>query len=258
MVRLLKKILSLVTDKPEQLKNPGLNETLKTLFNRRSCRNFNNSPITPQEVDTIVDAGRFAPSTVNLQTWSFITFSKEDWRRVFDNPIPFKAQYAVVICADLYKLKNFFPDFFQTPCVNILLSVFNAGLAAMNMTLAAESMGIKSIMLSETGKTGLLDIDYLQDKLTLPEFVFPVTTLVLGRTSLSLPGIPPRQPRHATAMHAGYDSRAGDSLKDWYDTMFIGYKLTHPFSTLDKQVAYYRKKMQQAEESLKKQFTGDS
>ncbi len=258
MIRFVKNLLSLFTGRPEQLKNGKLNETLKTIFSRRSCRFFDNREITEKEIECIIDAGRFAPSTVNLQTWSFITFSREEWLRIFEKSIPFKGQYAVIICSDIFRLRRFFPDFFETPFTNITLSVFNAGLAAMNMNIAAESMGIRSIMLSETGRTGLLDFDYLKDKLKLPEFVLPITTLVLGKNSLTIPGIPPRQARETVVMNTGYNHDSGDKLKQWYERMFVGYKLTHPFSTLDRQVEYYRKKMQKAEESLRKQFVKDT
>ena len=32
-------------------------------------------------------------------------------------------------------------------------------------------------------------------------------------------------------------------LKDWFDQMFIGFKIGHPLSSFDKQLAFYRKKM---------------
>ncbi len=62
-----------------------------------------------------------------------------------------------LICADIFRLNSFLPEFRNTPFVNLSLAIFNAGLAAMSMNMAAEALGIRSIMLSETGRAGLLD-----------------------------------------------------------------------------------------------------
>ncbi|MCP4716808.1 MAG: nitroreductase family protein, partial [Deltaproteobacteria bacterium] len=80
---LLKNILALFTGKPRPKITSPL---LRLILNRRSCRAFTNAPITGDELDTILEAGRFAPSTVNLQTWSFFPFSREQWRETFERP----------------------------------------------------------------------------------------------------------------------------------------------------------------------------
>jgi nitroreductase len=254
MYRFLKNLMVLVTGAPRVAKAAGRNETMRLIIDRRSCRSFTQERLSDDALHTILEAGRFSPSTVNLQTWSFITFTPEQWRAVFDRPLPFRGAFAVVVCADTFRLKEFFPDFQETPCINLSFAVFNAGLAAMNMTIAAEALGIRSIMLSETGRTGLLDIGFLKEKLRLPAGVLPLTTLVLGKGGSKLPGIPPRQTRDATVMRTCYDPTAGSRLKDWFDQMFIGFKITHPLSSFDKQIAFYRKKMLEAEKEVKKEF----
>ncbi len=254
MIRFLKNISELFCSKPDISHEISENHALRIIFRRRSCRSFNDTCINKKEIDTIIEAGRFAPSTVNLQTWSFITFTSNDWQAKFNRPIPFKGSSAIIICADTYRLKNTFPDFDQTPFINLSFAIFNAGLAAMNMTIAAESLGIRSIMLSETGKTGLLDIQYLKKKLDLPDGVLPITTLVLGRSNMNTPGTPPRQPRYCVAMEKAYKKNVSENLKNWFDQMFIGFKLTHPLSNFNKQIEFYKKKMIEAEKDIKKEF----
>lgn len=250
----LKNAVTLLSGTPER-SSASLPETVRLLFARRSCRSFKAGPLRAEDIHTILEAGRFAPSTVNLQTWSFITFEPAQWQAAFKRPLPFKGAYAVVVCADIFRLHKVLPDFQATPCVNLSLAIFNAGLAAMSMTLAAEALGIRSILLSDTGRAGLLDMAYLAEKLSLPEGVVPVATLVLGRGGLQVPGIPPRQPRDAVVMPARYDRTAAGRLGPWYEQMFIGYKLTHPLSSLDRQLAYYRGKMAQAEQDLQRAFS---
>ncbi len=255
MLRLLKNFLHLFTGKPEYIHKPGDYKTIDLIFNRRTCRSFTDEEISPDELYTILEAGRFAPSTVNLQTWSFITFTKEEWQNRFERPIPFKGSNAIVVCADTYRLKDVLVEFKETPVINFSFAIFNAGLAAMNMTIAAEALGIKSIMLSETGKTGLLDYAWLKDTLNLPDGVLPLTTLVLGKEGTRMPGIPPRQPRAAVVMRTTYDHRAGTQLQDWFEQMFIGFKMTHPMSSFAKQIDMYKTKMTDAEKAIAQQFS---
>jgi FMN reductase (NADPH) len=254
MLRFIKNFLFLFSGKPKSAKKAGLNETIDLILNRRSCRSFSDEEISEVDLQTILEAGRFAPSTVNLQTWSFITFTKRQWHELFNRPIPFNGTFAVVICADSYRLKDFFTDFQETPFVNLSFAIFNAGLAAMNMTIAAEALGIKSIMLSDTGRTGLLDLSHLKEKLHLPDGVLPLTTLVLGRPGIKMPGIPPRQPWNSIVMKNTYNHRPEENLRDWFDQMFIGFKLTHPLSNFDKQIECYKKKMLVAEKDIKREF----
>ena len=254
MVSWIRNFAALFTGKPVAVLSAEAPEAIKLLLARRSCRSFSDETLHDEEIQAILEAGRFAPSTVNLQTWSFLTFTREQWQWTFDRAIPFNGSFAIIICADIFRLKNFLPDLQDTPFVNLSLAIFNAGLAAMSMNLAAESLGIRSIMLSETGRAGLLDSAFLREKLELPETVLPLTTLVLGRSGMQPPGIPPRQPREAVVMQARYDRDAGALLADWYEQMFIGYKLTHPLSSFNRQIAFYRKKMIDAEAGVKDAF----
>jgi nitroreductase len=254
MLRTIKNLLALFTGAPASAARTDLPETLKLIFSRRSCRSFSPGDISPEDIEAILDAGRFAPSTVNLQTWTFITFDRAQWQQTFERPMPFKGAYAIVICADQHRLSELFADFSETPAINMSLAIFNAGLAAMNMNLAAESLGIRSIMLSETGRTGLLDTAFLVEKLALPDGVLPLTTLVLGRASAPLPGIPPRQPRDAVVMQQSYKPECKGMLRDWFDQMFIGFKIGHPLSNFDKQLTFYRKKMLEVEQVVRRYF----
>jgi nitroreductase len=257
MLSWLRNFATLFTGKPAAVPLHAVPETIQLLFARRSCRSFSDVALRDEEIQAILEAGRFAPSTVNLQTWTFITFTKEQWHETFKRSIPFKGTCAITVCADIFRLKNFLPDLQDTPFVNLSLAIFNAGLAAMSMNLAAEALGIRSIMLSETGRAGLLDSSFLKEKLALPESVLPLTTLVLGRSGMQLPGVPPRQPKDAVVMQQIYDRDAGSRLANWYKQMFIGYKITHPLSSFDRQIAFYRKKMVDAEAGVKEAFTGD-
>ncbi len=229
------------------------NNCLILILERRSCRNFLSKPISKEIIDAIIEAGRLAPSAVNLQTWTFICFDPDEWQEVFGNTLPFNGQYAILVLSDLHRMHSAMSsfDFPDEPLVLHTMGVFNAGLAAMNMTLAAETCGLASIMLSETGETGLLDVGLLSERLSLPEKVVPITTLVLGYRRKGITPIPPRLPVEAICGLATYPDIDKAAVDTWLADMKAGYRAMRPWTTLNAQVDVYAAKIHQAEADLR-------
>lgn len=48
-----------------------MNETLNTILGRRSVRKFKTEQISEDELNLILEAGKFAPSAMNQQSWHF-------------------------------------------------------------------------------------------------------------------------------------------------------------------------------------------
>jgi nitroreductase len=53
-------------------------ELFETVFNRRSVRNFTGKNIPKEDLEKIVEAGRFAPSATNRQMWDFIVITRKE------------------------------------------------------------------------------------------------------------------------------------------------------------------------------------
>jgi nitroreductase len=242
----------ILTGRPQPPPALAGNELLRIIFNRRSVRRFSEREIPEDVFTAILEAGRLAPSTVNLQTWTFAVFSAASWKKLFAQPIPFKAGRAVIILADAHRGRPLFHDFPPTPLVDYSVAVMNASLAAMNMNLAAEALGVSSVMLSETGRSGLLDTAYLQEKLRLPEGVFPIMTIVFGFPARAYPPMPPKLPLDQVCIGGEYREVDEDVLQDWIKQMAAGYKAGHPTSSLDTQLAVYHSKIGKAEEDLQR------
>jgi nitroreductase len=225
------------------------NDFLKLIYSRKSCRNFSARAVPEDIVNKVLDAGALAPSTVNLQTWSFFPFSVADWRDKFGTPIPFGAQSAIIICADLKRLESVdeavrdYPLFFYT------IAVMNASLAAMNMTLAIEAQGLRSIMLSQTGKTGLTDVFFLKEKLSLPDLVFPLMTLAFGYPASELQFSPPKLDTGTVTHHEEYCVRQ-EQMIEWYKNMETVCRIVEK-EKLTEKFDKYKKLLPQAEEDLK-------
>ncbi|HVN56596.1 MAG TPA: nitroreductase family protein [Anaerolineaceae bacterium] len=233
------------------------NALLQTIYRRRSIRSFTADPVRDDELAAILEAGRLAPSTVNLQSWSFAVFTADTWRETFGRPIPFRAQRAVIVLGDMHRMRALLPDFPTCPLVDFTTAVMNASLAAMSMNLAAEALGISSVMLSETGRSGLLDAGYLKEVLGLPEQVFPLTTIAFGRARGLHPPMPPKLPLEIISFQGRYAEPDPAVLHDWLDQMTAGYKAMRPTSSLEDQLQVYESKVEQAEVDLRRIVFGD-
>jgi nitroreductase len=228
------------------------NPLVTTIMNRRSVRQFKQQPIPDDFFSVILEAGRLAPSTVNLQTWSFAVFTAETWKVTFGSAIPFRAQKAVMVLGDTHRNRAVMETFPHSPLVEYSVAVMNASLAAMNMNIAAEALGVSSVMLSETGRSGLLDAGYLAEKLCLPGGVFPIMTIVFGYASASYPPMPPKLPLDQITFTDHYHETDPAILQEWMDQMVAGYKASHLFSSFEAQLQVYRSKIHKAEEDLKR------
>ncbi len=118
------------------------------------------------------------------------------------------------------------------------------------MNVAAEALGISSVMLSETGMGGFYDARRLKERLALPEGVFPLMTLVFGYSGM-LPGpMPPRLPLESITFTGAYHEADTKILDDWWSQMAAGYRATRPWESLDAQLERYKDKIDDAEEGL--------
>ncbi len=249
-IRFVRSLARLLGGKPRVPPSLRDNALLETILKRRSVRSFSSQPIGADVFSAILEAGRLAPSTVNLQTWSFAVYDSTTWKNTFERPIPFKAQRAVIILGDMHRVRSLFTDFPESDLIDYTTAVMNASLAAMNMNIAAEALGIASVMLSETGRTGVLDAGYLKNRLGLPGKVFPIMTIVFGYPAGAYPPIPPKLPMQTLCFEDHYEEADPAILRDWLDQMTAGYKASHPNSSFNAQLKVYQSKLEHAEDDL--------
>jgi nitroreductase len=246
-IRGLKGILDGKVYLPETLKG---NPVLQTMLRRRSVRNFEKKPVPEDVFRAILEAGRVAPSGVNLQSWSFGVYNPESWRNTFGRPIPFGAARAVMVMGDVHRLKGVLDEFPHRPLVEYTLSVVNASIAAYAMNLAAESCGVASCMLSDTGKSGFYDARYLKKRLNLPDGVFPVMTIVFGYPRGKPLAMPPKLPLEQVTFSGTYKDPDPESMKRWLQQMIAGYRAWKVTDSFQAQLKRYLAKIDDAEKGL--------
>jgi nitroreductase len=226
------------------------NEQVKTILHRRSVRRFQEEDVNDAEMALVLEAGRLAPSTVNMQTWSFGVFTERTWKETFGRPIPYGAKRAVMILGDVTRVKQATDMFPDRALVAYTVSAVNASLAAMNMTTLAEALGMASVMLSDTGKTGFFSAAYLKETLKLPPGVYPLMTLVFGYPRGRQPPMPPKFNLEDITFTGTYKGTEEQKIMEWFSLMEAGYKASNPFSSFKAKLRYYREHLDRAEREL--------
>lgn len=126
-----------------------MNEMMKTILNRRSVRSYKKDQIKDEELEQILQAGKFAPSGMNKQPWHFTVVQNAEML----NKINDGCKMAMQKTND----KNF-SAFYNAPTLIILsgdekaiTSQYDCSAALENMFLAAESLGISSCWIFSVG-----------------------------------------------------------------------------------------------------------
>lgn len=172
------------------------NEVMKTIMHRRAIRRFEDEQITEHELEQILQAGMYAPSAGGRQGVIFVVCQDKEVnerlgkiKRANSNPHMATATSYVSkeqpSIADDPKLIN---AFYNAPTVitmfapkNFLFSVDDCAVAAENMMLLADSIGIGSCYIGE-GWTAFADSfgqETLQ-KWQIPAGYYAVMQLLLG------------------------------------------------------------------------------
>lgn len=249
---IVKALYHLITGRPRIPRRHRHRELIRAILDRRSVRQFTKDPVPQNDIDIILEAGRVAPSAVNLQTWSFITFSPQEWRSTIGTDPPFDAPLLILICGDIHRVEVLLNREPAPPILAFTTAVINASIAAQNMHLMAHALGYGSVLLSETGRSGLLDMQYLVDRLRLPPGVFPLFTLVVGVARSGPLVMPPKLPVEAVAFRNGYPSLDTHLVNQWFEEMAQAYRLTDPRGSIEGRIEHYAQQFERVENELER------
>jgi FMN reductase [NAD(P)H] len=159
---------------------------LDTILQRTSVRRFDKNREIPEEVvKKILNAGIRAPSAGNIQPRTFIILKAQEVRdQVYelceDQAFMKDAPLWIVVCVDIHRhlkaaeLTGVHYDY--TGILPYTMSVLDAALSLENLTLAAEALGLGSVMIGSI-------IEHPQkakEILKLPEHCFAICILCIG------------------------------------------------------------------------------
>ena len=203
-------------------------QTIDILNQRVSVRKFTDQSVSPDLTDTILAAAFRAPTSSNIQAYSVIVVrdvdTKAELSRVTGNQKHVaEAPVFLAFCADLTRIERAMDKNGVGAAMNSnnlemgLVASIDAALVGMSASLAAESVGLKGVMIGAVRNNALA----VAELLALPSRVYCVFGMCLGWPA-DVPQQKPRMARTATVHHERYGLHDGapietDAELDQYD-----------------------------------------
>ncbi len=145
------------------------NETLETIFNRKSVREYSNREIVSEKLDKLLRAGMSAPSSRDRRPWHFIVVSDKALLESLGGQLKTasmlkNANKAIIVCGDSLLSDNCW--------------FLDCSAAAENILLAAESMGIGATLTAVYPYEDRSSV--VNNIFQLPENIHPLAIIPLG------------------------------------------------------------------------------
>lgn len=161
------------------------NEVIRAIEQRRSVRRYRGQQIAPEELETILRCAILAPSASNTQPWRFTVVENQALLDEIDREFKRQAALGEVDWIRQLAAREGYHVFFHAPTVVVVSGPsrdnINPAYATENMVLAAQSLGIGSVILGLPNRA--FDGDRgpeLLAKLNIPEGFTPQVCVSLG------------------------------------------------------------------------------
>ena len=142
----------------------------KTILNRRSIRDYTDEQITDEEINQILESGRWAPSANNYQPWRFLII--KDAQKIED--LGQFTKYANIMRKSKVNILVFLDKKFQGDRVKSIQSI---GACIQDMLLAAHELGIGTCWIGEI----INRHEKVEKFLNLPENLELMALITLGK-----------------------------------------------------------------------------
>ncbi|MBM4761575.1 NADPH-dependent oxidoreductase [Bacillus sp. B15-48] len=206
-----------------------MNETINGLKDHRSVREFDSEKeVSEVQVKAIVEAAMAAPNWINGQQVSIIEVRDSDKKATIAKAAGNQrwieeAPVFLLFCLDFHRAKlaaekNGASLQVVEDLESVIVGSTDVGIALGTAVVAAESMGFGTVPIGGIRKNPQVLIEMLN----LPEYVFPVSGLVVGNPR-AIPEQKPRLPLQATFHKEQYNAEVQKELIDEYDETVSSY-----------------------------------
>ncbi|MDF2614212.1 MAG: nitroreductase [Clostridia bacterium] len=170
-----------------------MNDTIKTILARRSVRSYLQKQITDEELQAVLEAGKFAPSAMNQQPCHFVAVQNKEVMEKISNGCK------AAIGRDI-------DPFYHAPTIVIVFAdqgaiapVQDASLALENMMIAAASLGLSSCWIHSVNAFFTQDAGKeMKKEWGIPDDYMSVGSCILGYNAGEMPSAPPRKQETVT------------------------------------------------------------
>lgn len=177
-----------------------MNEVLKVIMGRRSIRRYQERQIADDEIQAIMEAAIHAPSAMNAQRWYFAVVQN---RGLLDRMVDIIKENVMNSGPEMMKQRVSDPQyhtFYHAPTVVMIFAdekhrfgQIDCGLAAENIALAAESLGIGSCVMTSPGLLFASEKgNAIKRELGVPEGYNFICAVSLGYIEGGKPSVPPK------------------------------------------------------------------
>lgn len=153
---------------------------MENILTRRSIRKFLSTPVSDDDIDTILKAAMHAPSAANKQPWGFIIVKDRKLLDKIPEIHPYakmaqEASVAIIVCGDTRRSDD--RGFWVQDCAA----------ASQNILLAANSLGLGSVWCGIYPRQDLYE--KFQEMFNLPKEVYPVSFIPIGYPAEEKPSV---------------------------------------------------------------------
>lgn len=215
------------------------NPVLDLQLRHRSVRSFLPDPVTEEQLRTVVAAAQSGSTSSNLQLVSVVAVADPEVRTAFAEvgrqPYIAQAPTVLVWLLDFARSQELarrpdLPERVRTDLggldyLDVVLSAAgDAGIAAQNALLAAESLGLGGVYLGGLRN----DARRVAELIDLPEGVLPMFGLALGRPDPAEDAhVKPRLPQSLVLHRERYDATQMQERLDEYEQVLADYYRDH-------------------------------
>lgn len=161
--------------KPELMSQQTSNDVFDVIHNRKSVRQYQETPVPDEKIETMLRAAMAAPTARNIQPWRFYVITSREVLNQLAEKLPYAkmlahAPMAIVVAGDTQKGN---PNEEQ-----IHNWTLDCAAASQNLLLAAEALGLGAVW------TGVypykLRIEAITSTLDLPPHIIPLNIIPIG------------------------------------------------------------------------------
>ena len=151
------------------------NGTTKTIFSRKSVRNYVEATVPPETLEFLVRAGMAAPSAMDRRPWEFIIINDKTVVKKLNDALPHakmaeKAGHAIVVAGNIEK---------QAGGKDSTFWIMDCSAAVENILIAAESLGLGAVWTAVYPNADRLKP--VIETLGLPSNIVPLAFIPVGK-----------------------------------------------------------------------------
>ena len=169
-----------------------MNETVKSIMERFSCRGFTGNALSEDNIKTIVEAALAAPSAMNLMPW-FVTVITD---KAFIDELDAEGMSILAEGEDKSGYTRMMERggklFYNAPCMVVIAgddsgsAALDCGILTQNIALAAHSLGLGNVICGMAGVplTGRRAAEF-KEKMAIPEKYNYTMSVLIGEPTVA-------------------------------------------------------------------------